>query len=70
MVLNLNEIRGNAKRVRKGRREPSSSMSFSIKAVQVWKRHDGFPFESSGDMRCDTFFCPTNRLAYLSHEPM
>jgi len=35
MVLNLNEIRGNAKRARKGRREPSSSMSFFIKAVQV-----------------------------------
>jgi hypothetical protein len=35
MVLNLNEIRGNAKRVRKGRREPSSSMSFFIKAVQA-----------------------------------
>ena len=35
MVMNLNEIRGNAKTVRKGRQEPSSSMSFFIKAVQA-----------------------------------
>jgi len=35
MVLNLNEIRGNAKRMRKGRREPSSTMSFFIKVVQA-----------------------------------